>query len=217
MQDQGSDIFAHNLAEADTLAPLVPLESHDHGANHATTLAPGDEAHHVDPTALGLNATAWVALAMVAVIALMLWKKVPAMIAGALDKKIGAIRSQLEEARTLRAEAEALKAEYEAKAKAAAGEAEAILAGAHDEAAAIVAKARSDAEALIERRGRMAEDRIAAAERGAVAEVRAKAAAAAAAAAATLIAEQHDGAADKTLVDQTIAGLGAGLGSVRLN
>jgi hypothetical protein len=65
-----------------------------HGGEHAiaSTAADGGhgEAPHVDPTALGLNATAWVALAMLVVIGLMLWKKVPAAIGRALDKKIAA-------------------------------------------------------------------------------------------------------------------------------
>ncbi len=162
---------------------------------------------HAKPSALGMDATGWVAAAMLAVILLMLWKKVPGAIAGALDKKIDTIRGQLEEAAALRAEAEAIKAEYEAKAKAAAREARAILAHAEEEAASIVAKAKDDAAALIDRRTRMAGDKIAAAERAAIDEVRAKAAAAATAAAATLIAEAHDAKADKPVVDEAIAGL----------
>src|SRR5215217_458460 len=64
----------------------------------ATTAADGGhgDAPRVDPTALGLNATVWVSLAMAVVIALMLWKKVPAAIARALDRKIDTIREQLE-------------------------------------------------------------------------------------------------------------------------
>jgi len=54
----------------------------------------------------------------------------------------------------------------------------------------------------------MAEDKIAAAERTAIAEVRAKAADAAAKAAAALIAERNDPESDKTLVDKAIAALG---------
>jgi F-type H+-transporting ATPase subunit b len=61
---------------------------------------------------------------------------------------------------------------------------------------------------LIERRGKMAEDKIAAAERGAVAEVRAKAASAAAAAAGALIAERNNAKADKALIDGAIDALG---------
>ena len=183
---------------------------HGGGDAIASTAADGGhgEAPHVDPTALGLNATAWVALAMLVVIAILIWKKVPAAIGRALDKKIAGIREQLDEAAQLRAEAEAIKAEYEAKAARAGAEAELMLERARNEAENIVAQAHTDSVALVERRTRMAEDKIGAAERAAVAEVRAKAASAAAAAAATLIAEAHDAAADRAMVDQAIAGLG---------
>ena len=53
----------------------------------------------------------------------------------------------------------------------------------------------------------MAEDQIAAAERGAIAEVRARAADAATRAAAAIIAERHGADADKALIDRTIFGL----------
>ena len=62
--------------------------------------------HGPEPTALGLDATAWVALAMLVVFAIMIWKKVPAAIGKALDRKIAVIRQQLDEAAQLRAEAE---------------------------------------------------------------------------------------------------------------
>ena len=79
---------------------------------------------------------------------------------------------------------------------------------AHHEAAAIVTKAKADTEVLMDRRARMAEDKIAAAERSAIAEVRKRTAEAAAAAAAVLIAERHGVDADKALVDRAIAGVG---------
>jgi len=53
----------------------------------------------------------------------------------------------------------------------------------------------------------MAEDKIGAAERAAVAEVRAKAADVATRAATSIIADSHGAAADAKLVDKTIAGL----------
>jgi F-type H+-transporting ATPase subunit b len=203
MTAPGSAIVAANLADADK---LIDMDSTQAVVAHG-------EPVHADPSALGLNGTAWVSLAMIAVILLMLWKKVPSSIGATLDKRIAAIREQLDAASKLRAEAEALKAEYEARAAAATGEAEAIRAGARDEAAAIVARAQVEAADLIERRGRMAEDKIAAAERAAIAEVRAKAASAAAAAAADLIARHHDAGADKALIDTTISRLG----TTRLN
>jgi F-type H+-transporting ATPase subunit b len=172
--------------------------------------AAAEEGHgeFVEPYALGFSPTGWVALAMVAVLALMIWKKVPAAVGRALDKNIALIRDQLAEAETLRKEAEALKAEYEAKAKAADGDAKAMLERAEAESKAIVKKAKADAEALVERRGKMAEAKIAAEERAAIDEIRASAAKVATAAAAKLIADKGDAKADKALVDQAIAGLG---------
>src|SRR5437016_14502033 len=124
----------------------------------AGTQAP---AHEAEPTAFGfLTAPMAISLAMIVVIAIMLWKKVPGAIAGALDSKIALIRNQLAEAEALREEAEALKAEYEAKSASADKDREALLERAKHEADEIVAKARTDAEALIERRTRMAEDKI---------------------------------------------------------
>lgn len=185
-----------------TAAPVTATET------HASTEAHGGEAH-ADPRdgILGMDATMWVSIAMIVVIALALWKKVPALIGSALDKQIADIRAHLDQAQALRAEAEAIKAEYEAKAKAAAKDAEAMKAAAEEEAKLIVAQAKADATALIERRAKAAEEKIAAAERAAVADVRAKAASAAAAAAAQLIATHHDAKADQALIDQSIASL----------
>jgi F-type H+-transporting ATPase subunit b len=163
--------------------------------------------HHEVPSALGLTPGGWVAASMLAVFGIMLWAKVPAIVAGMLDKQIGEIRKQLDDAAKLRVEAEALKAEYEKKVRDAARDAVAMKAAAEDEAKAIVAKAKSDATALIERRTKSAGEKIAAAERNAIAELRAKAADAAALAARNLIAEVHDAKADKALVDEAIAGI----------
>jgi F-type H+-transporting ATPase subunit b len=191
----------------------VPVATDAHaapaGQTHATTeVHGGAAAHHEEPTAFGLTPPMWIALAMVMVFAILLWKRVPALIGKALDKKIAGIREQLDEAATLRAEAEALKAEYEARSAQAGAEAATMLERARAEADSIVSKAEADAAALVERRTRMAEDKIAAAERAALDEVRAKAARAAAAAAETLIREKLDGQADKAMIDATIAELG---------
>jgi len=158
----------------------------------------------VEPTFLGLDPGGWVALAMFAVFAIFIWKKVPAAIGKALDDRIKLIRGQLAEAESLRKEAEALKAEYEKKAKSADKDRAALLERAKHEAEEIVAKAKTDAEALIERRTRMAEDKIAAEERTAIEQLRAAAAEAATKAAARLIAERHDASSDEKLVDQAI-------------
>jgi len=168
------------------------------------TVGHAPAAEH-EPTVLGIfDPGAMVAIAMLVVFALFIWKRVPAAIGRALDDKIRLIRDQLVEAEDLRKEAEALKAEYEKKAKAVDKDRAALLERAKHEADEIVAKAKTDAEALIERRTRMAEDKIAAEGRAAVEQLRASAADAATKAAARLIAERHDSAIDAKLVDQAI-------------
>jgi len=165
-------------------------------------------AHEVAPSAFGLTAPGWISLAIVVVIALMIWKKVPAAIVGALDQRIALIRDQLAEAETLRKEAEELRAEYEKKAKSVDKERKALLDRAKLEADQIVAKAKSDAEGLIERRTRIAEEKIAAEERAAIDQLRATAADAARQAATRLITERLDDKADKALVNDAIGELG---------
>jgi F-type H+-transporting ATPase subunit b len=171
----------------------VPSVQHDGGELHA------------EPAVFGVvTAPVAISLAMIVVIAIMIWKKVPGAIGRALDAKIDLIRNQLAEAEALRKEAEALKAEYQAKAQSADKDREALLERARHEAGEIVAKAKTDAEALVERRTRMAEDKIAAEERSAIEQLRATAATAATRAAARIIAERHDAATDERLVDQAI-------------
>lgn len=168
----------------------------------------GVPAEHAEPKAFDLIAAPGVvALAMVIVLIILAWKKVPSAIGKSLDAKIAAIRAQLDEAKALREEAEALKAEYEAKAKAADADAAAMVERAHAEAQGIIAKAGTDAEALVARRQAMAEAKIGAEERAAIDELRATTARAASAAAAQLIAERNDAKSDSKLVDQAIAGL----------
>ena len=160
-----------------------------------------------EPSALGLMPGAWVALAMVVLIGVMLKVKVPGIITGGLDKNIAEIRKQLDEAKALRAEAEALRKQYADQIVSAEKDAAQMLAHAQSEAQAIIAKAEADATATIARREKMASDKIEAAERGAIADLRHKAAAAAATAARSLIASNHGADADGALVEQAIAAL----------
>ena len=176
-------------------------------ADNLTLLSEAAAQAHAAPSAFGLEDYQWVSLAMLVLVAVVLWKKVPGAIAGGLDKKIAEIRQQLDEAKALRAQAEALRAEYAAKIAGAEKDAEAMLASAREEADAILAKAEADSEVMVARRQRMAEDKIAAAERAAIAEVKAKAVTAAAAASKVLIAKAHDKKADKKLADEVIASL----------
>ncbi len=164
-------------------------------------------AAHAAPEAFGMGPVTWVALAMTTLLLIAIWKKVPGMITAGLDSSIAEIRKQLDGAKALRAEAETLRKEYADKIANAEKDAAAMLEHAKSEADAIVAKAEADTKALIKRREKMAEDKIAAAERGAIDELRTKAASAAAAAARQLIAANHNAKADKGLVDEAISGI----------
>ena len=188
--------------------PTLDQAIHAEGMEPVGTVAHEGVVPHTDPEAVGMDATAWVSLAMAAFIAILLFKKVPALIGGVLDGRIAQIKEQLAEATRLRAEAEALKGEYEAKLAAAAGEADAMRKAAEHEAEGLIADAKVNADALIVRRQKMAEDKIGAAERAAIVAIRAKAVNAATTAAAVLIAQGHDAQADKALVDRAITGLG---------
>ena len=195
---------------AEALPPVVD-EPHGTASDPELTHGVQDDGgagHGPEPTAFLLDATGWISVAMLVVFAILLWKRVPAAIGRALDKKIAVIRQQLDEAAQLRAEAEALKAEYEARAALAEAEAATMIERARTEAEGILRRADADAAALVERRTRIAEDKVAAAERAAVDAVRAKAASWAAAAAGRLIRDRMDAGADKAMVDATIAELG---------
>ena len=195
---------AQNLNGAAS-AEGVPETGHE-----ALTLESGGvgEANHPDPSVLGINGTAWVSIAMIVFLAIVIAKGGWGAITGMLDRQIADVRKQLDEARALRAEAEALRDEYARKIADAEKNAADMAAHAETEAAAIVEQARVDADQLVARRAVMAQDKIAAAERAAIAEVRAKTADAAATAAAALIAQRHGVEADRALVGRTIAGLG---------
>ncbi|WNO54658.1 hypothetical protein [Stakelama saccharophila] len=175
----------------------------------ATTEADGAVAHgEHGPTMLGLSAEGWVyvGITIFLILAATVFK-FPQKLTRALDDKIAQTRRELDEAKAIRAEAEALLADAKARHAASAGDAEAIVAHAQEEAKAMLAKAETDAAELTERRAKMAEDKIAASERQAIADVRAKAVEAATAAAGRIIAEKHGTDADRALVDRTIAGL----------
>ena len=142
--------------------------------------------------------------AMAVLIAILVWKKLPSVVTSGLDNQIAAIRAQLDEARTLRAEAEQLRADYAARIASAEKDAAAMLEHAHHEAEAIVARAEASTKEVIARREKMANDKIAAAEHAAVDELRQRAVAAATGAAAQLIAARHGAEADRALVDGAI-------------
>jgi F-type H+-transporting ATPase subunit b len=117
----------------------------------------------------------WVAVAFVAFLAIVLYYKVPAMIAKALDERADAIRKELDEARRLRQEAQDLLADYQNKHRNVGQEVDGIVEQARREAEAFALETRVSMKESLERRTKAAEDKIARAETQAVDEVRASA------------------------------------------
>lgn len=148
--------------------------------------------------------TFWVAVSFIIFVGILIWKKVPDMITRALDARAQRISDELEEARRLREEAQALLAEYQRKQHEAEREAEGIVAQAREDATLYAADARKKLDEMLERRRALAESKIAQAEAQAVKEVRARAADIAVAAAAKLIAEELPESKAKSLIDGSV-------------
>ena len=150
----------------------------------------------------------WVAVGFVLVIALLVWKGVPAMVGKMLDQRAAIISAELEEARRLRAEAAALLADYKTRAAGAEAEAQTIVADARAEAVRFAEESRAALKAQIARREAAAKDKIAQAEAAALNEIRALAADTAVNAAQKLIAARLDETRAKSLIAESINGLG---------
>jgi F-type H+-transporting ATPase subunit b len=153
----------------------------------------------------------WIAAAFLVFFAF-LGKKIWIALTAMLDQRADAVRAELAEAQRLRQEAEAMLAEANARREAVMDEAEALLEGAKTEAARLAAAAADEARAAAERRERIAMDRIAAAEKAAIDDVRAAAATIAATATEQVIRRDLTPEADGALIDRAIGELPAALG-----
>ena len=153
----------------------------------------------------------WVLVAGV-IFVIVVWKPAGRALGGGLDARATRIRSELDEARRLREEAEQLVAEYHSKQQQAIADAEAIMAEAKAEAERVAAQAARDLEQQLARRQRMAEERIEQAEAKALDEVRSVAIDVAIAAAREVIAGEIDEQRGSRLLDEEIVTLPQRLG-----
>jgi F-type H+-transporting ATPase subunit b len=158
--------------------------------------------------------SSWVLIAFVLFFVLF-GPKLWGALAGILDARAVSVKAELEEAARLRREAEALLRDAEKQRSEALAEAKTLIDGARSEAARVAAATAAEAEAGAKRREQMALDRIAAAEKAAVEDVRLAAAEVATAAARQVISEGLTAEADARLVDQAITRLPAALAGRR--
>ena len=151
-----------------------------------------------------MDATFWATAALIVFIALIMYLKVPGMITKSLDDRADKIRTDLDEARKLREEAQALLAEYQRKRRDAESEAETIVEAAKREADTLASDAKKKLDEYVERRTKMAEQKIAQAETQAMQDVKAIAAERAIAASEqVLMSKLSDGGA--SLIKSSIA------------
>lgn len=144
------------------------------------------------------------AVALVLFLGILYYAGVHKTLGGMLDARAQRIRDELDEARRLREEAQALFAEFERRNRDVAAQAEDIVTHARKAAETAAEKAKADLANAIERKLRAADEQIAMAEASAVREVRDRAVEVAVAAAADVIRSRMTEAQSAALIDSAI-------------
>jgi F-type H+-transporting ATPase subunit b len=157
------------------------------------------------------DAEFWVAVAFVIFIAVLIKLGALRVLLGALDDRGARIKAELDEARRVREEAQALLADYQRRRGEADREADAIVVAAKAEAERLAAEAKAKVEDFVARRTKVAEAKIAQAEAQALADVRAAAADAAVAAAEKILSDTAKGKVGDDLIAQGVQELKAKL------
>lgn len=151
------------------------------------------------------DATFFALVGLILFLALVVYLKVPGMVAKSLDARADQIRNELAEAKRLREEAQHLLAEYQRKRKEAEAEAANIVAAAEREAQMLTAEAKLKTEEFVARRTALSEQKIQRAEAEAVNAVRSAAVDLAIAAAEAVIARKSDAAVKANLFGNAIS------------
>ncbi|AYG58263.1 F0F1 ATP synthase subunit B [Rhizobium jaguaris] len=152
----------------------------------------------------GLDETFFAFVALIIFLGLVVYLKVPGMMAKSLDDRADQIRNELAEAKRLREEAQHLLAEYQRKRKEAEAEAAHIVAAAEREAEMLTAEARKKTEEFVANRTAVSEQKIKQAEADAMKAVRSAAVDLAIAAAESVLAKKADGRVQSELFSNAI-------------
>ena len=145
-----------------------------------------------------------VTVAFVLFVAVLLYLKVPSIVTKMLDDRSKGIQSELDEARSLREEAQSLLASYERKQQEISEQSERIISNAKDEAAAAAEQAKKELSVSIERRIAAANDQISSAQAAAIREVRNKAITIAISAVEEVISSNIDSKQRSELIDSAV-------------
>jgi len=145
-----------------------------------------------------------VTLAFILFIGVLVYFKVPGIVARMLDRRAAGIQKELDEARKLKEDAQALLASYERKQREVQAQADRIVEQARREAQANAEESKKELQRSIERRLQAAEDQIAQAEADAVNEIRNRAIVVATEAARRVVAEKMTPEAASQSIDRSI-------------
>ncbi|MGC9270891.1 F0F1 ATP synthase subunit B [Acidiphilium sp.] len=159
---------------------------------------------------LWTKGTFWVTIAVLIFLGFF-GRKLVGTVISMLDRRSNDIRRELDEAARLRSEAETMLKDAEAQRAAAIAQAHDMLALATREAERLAADLLAEAQLAAKRREQMAQQRIAAAESAAIADVRNAAAALAVKVTQRILADTIDANRDQALIDQAINDLPASL------
>jgi len=150
------------------------------------------------------EASNWVSIGFIAVIALFLYMGVHKTIAKSLDERAQKIADELDEARRLREEAQELLAHYQRRQREAEEEAQEIVEQAKRDAKRLATDSRDKINEQIERRAKAAEEKVARAEEQALSEIRGETANIAVEAAKEIIRTRMDQGAQSALAERAI-------------
>ncbi len=151
-----------------------------------------------------MDPTFWAFVGLLVFIGLIVYLKVPERVLGDLDTRSENIRTEIEEARRLREEAQALLADYRRKVQNAEREAEDIVKQARVDAERMAEQTRQTLDEMLARRTTAAQMKIAQARTQAIEDVKARASDVAVAAAARILAKQMEGDAGEALLSRSI-------------
>ena len=107
-----------------------------------------------------IDATFWVMVSFFAFVGLLIYFKIPQKVKTTLEENINNIKSQIDEANTLKEDAKNILTEHEKKISNSKSEVKQIIAKANDEAEKNVIKTNRDFHNLMESKKRNAEERI---------------------------------------------------------
>ncbi len=158
-----------------------------------------------------MNAEIWVMVSFFIFLGILGYFGVHTAMGKALDDRAERIKKELDDAKRLRDDAQALLAEYQKKAREAETEAKTIIDQARRDAAAMAEEARRNLEDTLARRTRLAEEKIGRAEAQALADVKSSAIDAAVKAAEQIVKKRAATDTGNALVDKSIKALGSRL------